>query len=65
MQKTSFEIPKMDCPSEENLIRMKLNDIPTIKHLDFDLAGRKLSVFHQGQLQEIERTIETLSLIHI
>lgn len=62
MQKTSFEIPKMDCPSEENLIRMKLNDIPTIKHLDFDLAGRKLSVFHQGQLQEIERTIETLDL---
>ena len=27
MNKTIFEITKMDCPSEENLIRMKLDEV--------------------------------------
>ena len=31
MQKTLFTIQKMDCPSEENLIRMKLDGISEIK----------------------------------
>ncbi|WP_417197885.1 hypothetical protein [Bizionia sp.] len=30
MKKTIFEITKMDCPSEENLIRMKLDGISSI-----------------------------------
>ncbi|MDD2984637.1 MAG: cation transporter, partial [Crocinitomicaceae bacterium] len=30
MNKTIFEITKMDCPSEENLIRMKLDGISSI-----------------------------------
>ena len=33
MQKTVFKISKMDCPSEENLIKMKLSDIEGIKKL--------------------------------
>jgi Co/Zn/Cd efflux system component len=62
MQKTLFEIPKMDCPSEENLIRMKLADISTIKNLDFDIANRKLTVFHEAALLEIEKAITELNL---
>lgn len=34
MEKTIFEISKMDCPSEENLIRMKLDDIASIVNLN-------------------------------
>lgn len=30
MQKSIFEISKMDCPSEENLIRMKLEGVTSI-----------------------------------
>jgi hypothetical protein len=31
--KTVFKITKMDCPSEEQMIRMKLEGIPEIKKL--------------------------------
>ncbi len=62
MNKTVFEISKMDCPSEENLIRMKLDGISEIKNLDFDIANRILTVFHDGQADQIERSIDELKL---
>jgi hypothetical protein len=45
MQKTTFEISQMDCPSEENLIRLKLAEFSDIKNLDFDIPNRKLTIF--------------------
>jgi len=62
MEKTIFEISKMDCPSEENLIRLKLDGIGEIKNLDFDIPHRRLTVFHEGQLKEIENAIIDLNL---
>jgi cation transport ATPase len=61
-EKTTFEITKMDCPSEENLIRMKLDGITEVKHLEFDIPNRKLSVMHTGQLTEIKRSLMDLNL---
>lgn len=52
----------MDCPSEENLIRIKLDEIASIKNLDFDIPNRKLSVFHDGEIDQIERLILELNL---
>ena len=62
MQKTIFEITKMDCPSEENLIRMKLDEISSIVHLDFDIPNRKLTVFHNGETEQIEKSVIELHL---
>ena len=62
MYKTIFKITKMDCPSEENLIRMKLEDIDSIKKLDFDLENRILAVFHTKDVIPIEKAIKELSL---
>ena len=62
MEKTVFEITKMDCPSEENLIRLRLDFIPGIQLLDFDIPNRKLSVIHQGHSEEIENAIVDLNL---
>ena len=62
MEKTIFEISKMDCLSEENLIRLKLNENSNIKNLDFDLSNRKLTVFHEGQLDQIKKAIIELNL---
>ena len=52
----------MDCPSEENLIRMKLDEISSIKNLDFDIPNRQLTVFHIGEIQETEAAIIQLNL---
>ncbi|MFY7709091.1 cation transporter, partial [Tenacibaculum sp. MEBiC07804] len=62
MNKTIFEITKMDCPSEENLIRMKLDGISNIANLDFDIPNRKLTVFHSGAIDQIENSVIELNL---
>ncbi len=62
MEKTVFKITKMDCPSEESLIRTKLTGLSGIKRLDFDLENRKLSVIHDGQINEIENAIHDLHM---
>lgn len=62
MEKSIFHISKMDCPSEENLIRMKLLEVPGIKNLDFDLNNRHLTIFHEGRISEIERLLHELNL---
>jgi len=62
MNKTIFEITKMDCPSEENLIRMKLDGISSIANLDFDILNQKLTVFHSGEIDQIEKSILELNL---
>ena len=62
MDKTTFEITKMDCPSEENLIRIKLDGISGIEKLEFDIPDRKLIVYHHGQIELIEKLILELKL---
>ena len=62
MHKSIFTISKMDCPSEENVIRIKLSSIPSIERLEFDLPNRKLTVFHTGESNPIEASIHTLNL---
>ena len=62
MKKTIFEITKMDCPSEENLIRMKLDGISSIANLDFDIPNRKLTVYHSGEIHQIEKSVLELNL---
>ena len=52
----------MDCPSEENLIRIKLDVFPEIKSLEFDIPNRELAVIHEGNLEEIESAIKSLNL---
>lgn len=60
MQKTIFKISKMDCPSEEQLIRMKLADLETICSMDFDIPNRQLTVFHTGNHDPIFQKLDTL-----
>ena len=52
----------MDCPSEETLIRANLDGITGIANLDFDIPNRQLTVFHNGQIEQIEKSILELNL---
>ena len=62
MHKTTFKISKMDCPSEENMIRIKLDGLSEIKKLEFDLEGRILTVYHSQKNPEIEKRLDELNL---
>lgn len=62
MNKSTFKVQQMDCPSEERMVRMKLDNTASVKGLDFDLQSRQVTVFHVGQLSEIEALISELGL---
>ena len=45
VQKTSFKISKMDCPSEEQIIRMKLDGLQA----GMDLRAKNIIPLHHSQ----------------
>lgn len=62
MKKTTFRILKMDCPSEEQIIRLKLESTSNIKSLNFDLSNRILEVIHSDDYDNILEKLNTLKL---
>lgn len=55
-----YAIPGMDCPTEERLIRMALEDAPGVSGLAFDLGRRELLVTHRGPIGPITARLEKL-----
>ncbi|MCR9145533.1 MAG: cation transporter [bacterium] len=62
MQRAIFKISEMDCPSEEQLIRMALGENANIKRLIFDLPERKLEVILEKNPDAVEETLAGLNL---
>lgn len=62
IQRSLFDVPLMDCPSEENLIRMALGDLGEVLSLSFDLPGRRLAVVHRGEAAAVLERLEPLGL---
>ena len=60
MNKTTYNIAKMDCLSEENIVRMKLEGLHNIKALNFEIPQRKLYVMHEGDASAITAAIDSL-----
>ena len=58
---SEFIVPKMDCPSEERLIRLTLDSIKPSVGLLFDIPARKVRVFHDDNLDEITTKLESLN----
>lgn len=52
----------MDCPGEEQMIRMKLHPLAGVKQLEFDLSGRLVSVYHEGEVESVTQTLASLQL---
>ena len=59
---STFAVPKMDCPSEENMIKMALQGVDGVQSLSFDLAGRKLVAVHRAPVGEMLQRLEALGL---
>ncbi len=62
MIKSIFKIDKMDCPSEEILIRNNLQIFPNIFELKFDLNNRLLEIIHDENSFNILSKIDELNL---
>ncbi|MCR9165506.1 MAG: cation transporter [Nannocystaceae bacterium] len=61
-QTTWLRIPKMDCASEENLIRMALDATGAVEQLAFDLDDRTVAVVHRGAASVLLQRLEPLQL---
>jgi Cd2+/Zn2+-exporting ATPase len=60
---TVLTIAKMDCPTEEGLIRSKLGGMAGVAALDFNLTQRSLTVTHiPGVLPQLIEALESLGL---
>lgn len=57
-----FNVPKMDCPSEERLIRLSFNGMDSIRGLTFDLSNRQLTVLHDDAVEPIAERLASLNL---
>jgi Co/Zn/Cd efflux system component len=59
---SKFHIAQMDCPSEEQLIRLALSDFTHCQRLDFNIEKRELLVFHSDSASDIEQKLISLKL---
>lgn len=59
LMRSVFRIPGMDCPAEEQMIRLRLADMP-VTSLEFDLPGRHLVVCHSGDASTILKRLVPL-----
>ena len=62
MYRSRYYVSKMDCPSEESLIRAKLAEQKQIRALEFDLSQRVLDVFHWHENASITEALSELAL---
>ncbi|HEV7281620.1 MAG TPA: cation transporter [Pirellulaceae bacterium] len=62
MERLKFDVPKMDCGAEEQLIRMQLGDRSDVLRIACDLSSRTVDVVHNGAADEIERAFASLNL---
>jgi len=63
MVRTTFRISKMDCPSEEQMIRARLEGMADIQSLIFDIPRRQLEIYHHtNRFEGILAALDSLQL---
>lgn len=62
LRRSTFSVPRMDCPSEERMIRLALEGAEDLASLAFDLPARRLEVVHGGEPGPILARLEPLGL---
>ncbi len=60
--RSTFSVPKMDCPSEERLIRMAVEALDEVQRLEFDVDERTVRVTHSGDAAPILERMGPLGL---
>ena len=67
LHRSLFKVSRMDCAAEQSLVRMRLEDLASVRSMEFDLSNREVAIFHDGNLDEIESALAPLDLgaLHI
>lgn len=60
--KTIYRVEKMDCPAEEQMIRMKLSGLSSVVSIEVDIPDRRLVVYHTGDHGIVSGYIDGLNL---
>lgn len=61
-QELVFAVPKMDCPSEERMIRMALDGVDGVGRITCDLGQRQVRVIHAGDTSMVAAKLGGLGL---
>jgi Co/Zn/Cd efflux system component len=62
VRSTVFRLARMDCSSEEQLVRMRLADVEDIDTISVDLDRRTVTVFHDNDPHDILVALDSLKL---
>ena len=62
IHKSVFNVKSMDCAAEENLVRMRLDTIDSVRALNIDLPKSTIAVYHDGSVEVITSALESLGL---
>ncbi len=57
-----FNVPQMDCPSEEGLIRTAFASAEQSTLLDFDLVQRQVTVYHSSDVDDVSERMRSVGL---
>jgi Co/Zn/Cd efflux system component len=60
--RSAFVLPGMDCPTEEQLVRMALADVAGVRSLEFDLGARRLEAVHVGPADTVLAALTPLGM---
>lgn len=60
--KSTFAVPKMDCPSEEHMIRMALDAWDGVQSLSFDFGARRVTAVHRASAEQVLQRLRPLGL---
>ena len=59
---SEYDVPKMDCPSEEGMIRLALEGVEPSVVLEFDTPNRKVRIFHGEDTEAVEERMLSIGL---
>lgn len=62
VHRTTYHVPQMDCPSEEQMIRLKLEPLEDVLRVEVQISQRTVHVYHKGPAEPITESIIALGL---
>jgi Co/Zn/Cd efflux system component len=60
--KSSYHVERLDCPSEEQMIRLKMEGLESVLCVSANIQQRIVSIIHRGDVEVITKSLSGLGL---